>query len=108
LYFAEGAWPLATASRLAASTGACARIAAAVLEVGRLLDDVRRLSERAGKLETHFRQAQEDVGGILTSAERIEKRGTRIGALDFNDKPPEVAPVVAADIPQLPLKRQTG
>ena len=30
-------------------------------EVGRLVNDVRMLTERAAKLETHFRQAQEDV-----------------------------------------------
>jgi DNA recombination protein RmuC len=28
-------------------------------EVGRLLDDVRRLDDRVGKLQTHFRQAGE-------------------------------------------------
>ena len=79
------------------------------IEVGRLLDDVRRLSERAGKLETHFRQAQEDVTGVLTSAERIEKRGGRIGALDFTEKASETPRVTAGlDVPHLPLHRQAG
>ena len=36
-------------------------------EVGKLLNDVRLLAERAAKLEGHFRQAQEDVGLIATS-----------------------------------------
>ena len=32
-------------------------------EVGRLVHDVKMLTERAGKLETHFRQAQDDLSG---------------------------------------------
>ena len=44
-------------------------------EVGKLMNDVRLLVERAGKLETHFRQAQED---LLASARRA--RGLRAGA----------------------------
>lgn len=54
-------------------------------EVGKLLADVRRLGERVDKLDTHFRQAQEDVGQIKTSAGKITSRGERIGALDFDD-----------------------
>ena len=77
------------------------------IEVGRMLEDVRRLVERAGKLETHFRQAQEDVAGVLTSAERVEKRGGRIGALDFSEKAVESA-APTAETPHLPLKRQVG
>ncbi|HEY5795173.1 MAG TPA: DNA recombination protein RmuC [Bosea sp. (in: a-proteobacteria)] len=54
-------------------------------EVGKLLADVRRLGERAEKLDQHFRQAQEDVAGIRTSAGKISSRGERIVALDFDD-----------------------
>lgn len=74
-------------------------------EVGRLLDDVRRIGERAGKLENHFRQAQEDVSGILTSAEKVTKRGERIEALEFEQKPegPGEAPVL-----RLPIHRHAG
>ena len=54
-------------------------------EVGKLLADVRRLGERVEKLDSHFRQAQEDVGQIRTSAGKITSRGERIGALDFDD-----------------------
>lgn len=54
-------------------------------EVGKLLTDVRRLGERAEKLDQHFRQAQEDVAGIRTSAGKITSRGERIVALDFDD-----------------------
>ncbi|POR53226.1 DNA recombination protein RmuC [Bosea psychrotolerans] len=54
-------------------------------EVGKLLADVRRLGDRAEKLDQHFRQAQEDVSGIRTSAGKIASRGERIGALEFDD-----------------------
>jgi DNA recombination protein RmuC len=54
-------------------------------EVGKLLADVRRLGERAEKLDQHFRQAQEDVAGIRTSATKISSRGERIVALDFDE-----------------------
>lgn len=54
-------------------------------EVGKLLADVRRLGERAEKLDQHFRQAQEDVSGIRTSAGKVTSRGEKIGALEFDD-----------------------
>ncbi|KFC75574.1 RmuC domain protein [Bosea sp. LC85] len=54
-------------------------------EVGKLLTDVRRLGERAEKLDQHFRQAQEDVAGIRTSAGKITSRGDKIGALEFDE-----------------------
>jgi DNA recombination protein RmuC len=60
-------------------------------EVGRLLDDVGRLAERAAKLDGHFRQAQDDVAQIRTSAEKVAKRGQRIEALDFEDGPAALA-----------------
>ena len=45
-------------------------------EVGKLLNDVRLLVERAGKLETHFRQAQEDLAGIgaASASDRAPRR----------------------------------
>ena len=47
-------------------------------EVGKLMNDVRLLVERAGKLEMHFRQAQEDVHGVGAAGARIARRGERI------------------------------
>ncbi|CAH1656448.1 DNA recombination protein RmuC [Hyphomicrobiales bacterium] len=58
-------------------------------EVGKLLDDVRRLGERVDKLDTHFRQAQDDVGQIKTSAGKVTSRAEKIGALDFDDEKSE-------------------
>lgn len=77
-------------------------------EIGKLLDDVRRLTERAGKLQTHFRQVQEDVDGIVTSADKVNRRGTGIEKLEF--EPAKVADLriepQAGVIPTLPFKRQ--
>ena len=61
-------------------------------EVGKLLNDVRLIVERAGKLETHFRQAQEDLAGIGAASVRIARRGERIEAMDFADGDGPTAP----------------
>ncbi|MBV9286562.1 MAG: DNA recombination protein RmuC [Hyphomicrobiales bacterium] len=60
-------------------------------EVGKLINDVRLLVERARKLETHFRQAQDDVAGIRTAGGRIAQRGERIEAMDFRRLPAQGA-----------------
>ncbi|MCB1524413.1 MAG: DNA recombination protein RmuC [Rhodoblastus sp.] len=52
-------------------------------EVRKLADDVRRLRDRVGKLDTHVRQAQDDVTAIVTSSDKIAKRGDRIDQMDF-------------------------
>lgn len=57
-------------------------------ETRRLVEDVLRLRQRVLKLETHFRQSQEDVSAILTSSEKIARMGERIDRIDFSgDKP---------------------
>jgi len=56
-------------------------------EVRRLADDVRRLRDRVAKLDAHFRQAQDDVTAIATSADKIAKRGDRIDQMDFSQAP---------------------
>jgi DNA recombination protein RmuC len=82
-------------------------------EIGKLLDDVRRLADRAGKLDQHFRQVGEDVAGIVTSADKVMRRGTRIEQLDF-DQAEAVPPagsareVAEGAAPALPFRRQTG
>ena len=64
-------------------------------EVRHLLTDVARLRERVGKLDGHFRQAQEDVAQIATSSDKIAKRGERIDQLEFSE-PQAVKPAEAA------------
>jgi DNA recombination protein RmuC len=52
-------------------------------EVGKLLNDVRLIVERAGKLEAHFRQAQDDLTGIGVAGGRIARRAEQIESMDF-------------------------
>ena len=67
-------------------------------EVGHLMDDLKRLHERVTKLQQHFGQANEDVRQILISAEKIERRGTRIQEVEFEgeDRPAAEAVVIPA------------
>jgi DNA recombination protein RmuC len=59
-------------------------------EVGKLLNDVRLLAERTARLEGHFRQAQDDVGQIAASAEKVTRRAARIDAMEFSEEAPKV------------------
>jgi DNA recombination protein RmuC len=52
-------------------------------EVARLMDDIQRLDDRVRKLQTHFGQAQRDIDQILTSADKVTRRGARIEALEI-------------------------
>jgi DNA recombination protein RmuC len=67
-------------------------------EVALLLDDVTRLTDRVLNLQRHFGQAHDDLAQILTSADKIAKRGGRIEALEFDEAPAQ--PPLA----KLPLK----
>jgi DNA recombination protein RmuC len=52
-------------------------------EVVRLMEDLSRLDDRTRKLQAHFSMAQKDVDLILTSSDKLTKRGSRIEALEF-------------------------
>lgn len=52
-------------------------------EVAGLMQDLGRLDERVGKLQSHFSQAQKDVDGIVMSSTKIARRGDRISELDL-------------------------
>ena len=54
-------------------------------EVGKLMDDVGRLRDRALNLQKHFAQASDDVGQVLISADKVAKRGARIEALELDE-----------------------
>jgi len=56
-------------------------------EVGHMVKDVKLLSDRVRKLQTHFGQANEDLNTIMTSAGKIEKRVARIEELEFDEVP---------------------
>jgi DNA recombination protein RmuC len=67
-------------------------------EVGHLMDDLKRMQERVLKLQQHFGQANEDVRQILISAEKVEKRATRIADVEFGDDGAGTDNVIAAPI----------
>jgi DNA recombination protein RmuC len=71
-------------------------------EVGKLLEDIRRLAERTARLDAHFRQAQEDVGLIAASSEKIVRRGERIDTMEFSQEPP---PDIGETLPRLRLAK---
>src|SRR5262252_2055918 len=68
-------------------------------EVGHLMDDLKRLHERVLRLQQHFGQANEDIRQILISAEKVEKRGTRIREVEFDDAVEGTSAVIPAPIP---------
>jgi len=58
-------------------------------EVGALLNDVRLLSDRVLKLQSHFNQADADIKNILISTGKITGRAERIEKVEL--APPEAA-----------------
>ncbi|CAD7052185.1 DNA recombination protein RmuC [Pseudorhizobium endolithicum] len=52
-------------------------------EVALLMEDLARLDDRTRKLQGHFLAAQRDVEQILTSSDKLVRRGARIGALEL-------------------------
>jgi len=68
-------------------------------EAGHLMDDLRRLQERVLKLSQHFGQANEDIRQIMISSEKVERRGTRIREVEF-DEPGQGSTIIPPPIPQ--------
>jgi len=62
-------------------------------EVGLLLNDVRLLAERVGKLQSHLGQADGDIKTILISAGKVVGRAERIEHVDL--QPTEETPLLA-------------
>ena len=52
-------------------------------EVGRLMDDMGRLDERVRKLQSHFALTARDIEQIVTSTDKVTKRGQRIADMDL-------------------------
>ena len=72
-------------------------------EVVHLMEDLVRLDERTRKLQGHFLAAQKDVDMILTSADKLTKRGAKIEALEF-----QAASATAPDEGQRSVESRTG
>lgn len=71
-------------------------------EVIRLMEDLGRLDERVRKLQTHFGQANRDIDLILTSTEKLTKRGEKIEALELN------APQIEEKAEKKPAEARNG
>ena len=70
-------------------------------EVGLMMKDVGLLGDRVRKLQSHFGQTTKDVEDILISTGKIEKRGGKIEALEFDGDPRASAEVIPAPIRKL-------
>jgi DNA recombination protein RmuC len=55
-------------------------------EVAVLMEDMGRFRDRVLDLQRHFGQANADIEKILTSSEKITKRGRKIESLDFEEE----------------------
>jgi DNA recombination protein RmuC len=64
-------------------------------EVGRLLKDVERLDDRAGKLQQHFELAQKDMRELRISTDKVTRRSARIGEVQLEDAA-EAPPLLTA------------
>ena len=72
-------------------------------EVVHLMEDLMRLDERTRKLQGHFLAAQKDVDMILTSADKLTRRGARIEALEF-----QAGSAASTDDGQRSVESRTG
>lgn len=54
-------------------------------EVATLMGDMGRFRDRVLDLQRHFGQASDDIDKILTSSEKITRRGRKIETLDFDE-----------------------
>ena len=73
-----------------------------LVEVGLMIADVQRLSERVENLDKHFGQANADVKQIIVSTDKIVSRGERIQEVEFGEAP------ASAEIIQAPMTRKLG
>lgn len=79
-------------------------------EVARLMEDLSRLDDRTRKLQAHFSMAQKDVDLILTSSEKLTKRGSKIEALEFaqlKSDAEQTAPPVSDPAPKFEPRSST-
>ena len=61
-------------------------------EVGTLLNDVRLISDRVGKLQSHLGQADDDIESILISTGKVASRAERIERVELREPAAEAAP----------------
>ncbi|PDT35382.1 DNA recombination protein RmuC [Rhizobium sp. M10] len=76
-------------------------------EVALLMDDLGRLDERVRKLQGHFAMAQKDVDMVVTSADKLTRRGARIEALEF-EAGGDARPARDGETPAKSVESRTG
>ena len=59
-----------------------------------LLNDVRLLSDRVGKLQSHLGQADDDIESILISTGKVASRAERIERVELREPAAETAPEI--------------
>jgi DNA recombination protein RmuC len=72
------------------------------IEVGHMMKDVGLLGDRVRKLQKDLNNTNADVEAILISTGKIEKRGGKIEALEFD------ADTLGADVIPAPMTRKLG
>lgn len=75
-------------------------------EVGLLMEDLTRLDDRTRKLQSHFLAAEKDVEQILTSTEKLTRRGNRITSLELET--PASAEIPTEALAQKSVESRTG
>ena len=63
-------------------------------ELSLLHKDVDRLSERVGRLDSHFNMAAKDIADIRISADKAGRRAQRLDRFDFEELSPEDATAI--------------
>lgn len=69
-------------------------------EVGKLLLDVGRLTERVSKLQTHFAQTNKDLDQIMISGDKIGNRARKIDEMQLGGKATDHVSSAASQAPQ--------
>ncbi|MFF0947710.1 DNA recombination protein RmuC [Rhizobium leguminosarum] len=77
-------------------------------EVAILMDDLSRLDERVRKLQGHFAMAQKDIDMVVTSADKLTKRGARIEALEFEAGSGDAKPARDSEAAAKSVESRTG
>ncbi|PDS80569.1 DNA recombination protein RmuC [Rhizobium sp. L43] len=77
-------------------------------EVAILMEDLGRLDERVRKLQGHFAMAQKDVDMVVTSADKLTRRGARIEALEFEAGGGEAKPARDSEPAAKSVESRTG
>ncbi|TBY11916.1 DNA recombination protein RmuC [Rhizobium laguerreae] len=77
-------------------------------EVAILMDDLSRLDERVRKLQGHFAMAQKDIDMVVTSADKLTRRGARIEALEFEAGGGDAKPARDGEAAAKTVESRTG